>query len=95
MGSVGSQREHPNEQREGGKDEDNQQASSSKTLSDVINHIEPLQTFVGTRFDAFETRFRNLDMAMGTRFDELESRVGNIEEQLQHLRNGFDNEPRS
>ncbi|KOM50463.1 hypothetical protein LR48_Vigan08g129000 [Vigna angularis] len=52
-------------------------------------------TFVGTRFDAFETQFGNMDMAMGTRFDALESRVRNIEEQLQHLRSDFDNEPGS
>ncbi|KOM47542.1 hypothetical protein LR48_Vigan07g124600 [Vigna angularis] len=78
----------PNQQRECGQNEDNQQTTSSTTLNDVINRIEQLQTFVGTRFDAFETRFRHMDM--GKRFDALESRVRNIQEQLHYLHNRFD-----
>ncbi|KOM52258.1 hypothetical protein LR48_Vigan09g091700 [Vigna angularis] len=78
----------PNQEREGKQQEDNEQGSSYTTLNDVINRIEELQTFVGTRFG-------NMDIAMGNRFDALESRVGNIEDQLQHLRTRFNNEPRS
>ncbi|KOM49956.1 hypothetical protein LR48_Vigan08g078300 [Vigna angularis] len=78
----------PNQERQGRQQEDNEEVSSSTTLNDVINRIEELQTFVGTRFG-------NMDIAMRTRFDSLESRVSNIEDQLQHLRTRFDNEPRT
>ncbi|KOM56267.1 hypothetical protein LR48_Vigan10g215900 [Vigna angularis] len=89
----------PGQHQEGDYDE---QGSSSTTLNDVMNRIEQLQTFVGTRFnafetrfDAFETRFGNMDMVMTTRFDALQNRVRNIEEQLQHLQSGSENNPQT
>ncbi|KOM37370.1 hypothetical protein LR48_Vigan03g075200 [Vigna angularis] len=75
--------------------EDDEQGNSSTTLNNVINRIEQLQTFVGTRFDAFETRFGNMDMVITTRFDAFQSRVGNIEEKLQHLQSGSENNPQT
>ncbi|KOM51918.1 hypothetical protein LR48_Vigan09g057700 [Vigna angularis] len=65
----------PNEERQSGQQKDDEEATCSTTLNDVMNQIEELQTFAGTRFG-------NMDIVMGTRFDSLESRVGNIEEQL-------------
>ncbi|KOM31182.1 hypothetical protein LR48_Vigan01g073700 [Vigna angularis] len=80
-------------QRQDRQHEDNEQGSSSTTLHDIINRIKQLQTFVGTTFDALETRFGNIDMVMASRFDVLQSRVGNIEEQLQHMQTDFHTEP--
>ncbi|KOM26961.1 hypothetical protein LR48_Vigan347s001500 [Vigna angularis] len=82
--------------------EDDDQGSSSTTLNNVINCIEQLQTFVGTRFDTFETRFDaletrfgNMDIVITTRFDALQSRVGNIEEQLQQFQSATENNPQT
>ncbi|XP_022639279.1 uncharacterized protein LOC111242061 [Vigna radiata var. radiata] len=90
----------PNAEDEATEDEDNDDDNSSTTLSDVMNRIDQVQTFVASRLDGIQTRFDQLESTMGTRYDNFQTQFGNIdtaigsmEEELQHLRMRFDNAP--
>ncbi|WVZ11549.1 hypothetical protein V8G54_016079 [Vigna mungo] len=92
----------PNAEDEATEDEDIDEDNSSTTLSDVMNRIDQIQSFVASRFDGIQNRFDQLETTMGTRFDNFQTQFGNIdtaigsmEEELQHLRMRFDNAPQS
>lgn len=76
---MDSKREPLNQQRQVRVQEYNDEGSSSTSLNDVLNRIQEMQTFVGSRLDSFDTRFENLEMTVWTKFDAFQTQFSNME----------------